>query len=261
MYLRPDRIPLIHNYCDYWCDRCAFTSRCAVYVDEKQAMRKARLHTDDDNAALWRSVEGALDESLAQLHELRLQAIDDWLGDVDDEFDDEEFMRRDRQIQDARAAHPLTKLAEDYFSQVAAWLETSGDSVRSVADDVLATAKMTHDLQTAETDLLQLNDMLEIVSWYHTLFPPKVGRFLANVLERDIDDDRLRSDYDLLGTAKFLLVSLDRNIVAWTELLKALPEQEDTLLGFLVLLGRLRSGIEHLAPSARAFIRPGFDEV
>jgi hypothetical protein len=105
MYLRPDRIPLIHNYCDYWCDRCAFTSRCAVYADKEREEREERLHTDGDNATLWRSVESALNESLAQLHELRLQAIDDWLGDVDDDFNDEEFGHRTPRAVCARV-HP-----------------------------------------------------------------------------------------------------------------------------------------------------------
>jgi len=259
MQLRPDHIPLIHNYCDYWCDRCAFTSRCAVFADKKWEAREARLHTDGDNAALWRSVEGALQESLAQLRELRQQAVADWFGDVSGEPTDEDLVRQARQ-REAEESHPLTKLAWDYFSQVADWLKTSGDSVRGVADGVLAEAKITRDLQAAETELSRLNDMLEIVSWYHTLFPPKVGRFLSSVVEHDEDDGLPADDYDLLGTAKFLLVSLDRNIVAWMELLKALPEQEDALLGFLVLLARLRSGIDQLVPSARAFLRPGIDE-
>lgn len=260
MHLRPDRIPLIHNYCDYWCARCAFTSRCAVFADKAQEAREARLHTDEDNAALWRSVEGALQEAMARLLELRQQAVDDWLGDADSEPSDEDVARMER-LREAEEAHPLTKIAWDYFSQVSAWLETSGASVREIADGVLAKAKLTQDLQAAETELSRLNDMLEIVSWYHTLFPPKVGRFLSSVVERGDDGGLAQNDYDLLGTAKFLLVSLDRNIVAWTELLTAMPAQEDTLLGVLVLLGRLRSGIEQLAPSARAFRRPGFDEV
>lgn len=28
----PDFIPGIYNYCDRWCERCAFTSRCLTYA-------------------------------------------------------------------------------------------------------------------------------------------------------------------------------------------------------------------------------------
>jgi hypothetical protein len=185
MHLRPDRIPLIHNYCDYWCDRCAFTSRCAVFADKAREVREARVHTDGDNAALWHSVEGALQEASAQLRDLRQQAVDDWLGDVSSEPADEDFARLELH-REAEESHPLTKLAWDYFSQVAAWLKTSGDSVREVADGVLAKAKLTQDLQTAGTELSRLNDMLDIVSWYHTLFPPCEPRRSSHELLPDL---------------------------------------------------------------------------
>ena len=30
----PDLIDGIYNYCDRWCERCPFTSRCLVYATE-----------------------------------------------------------------------------------------------------------------------------------------------------------------------------------------------------------------------------------
>ena len=29
--MNPDRIDFISSYCDRWCERCAFTSRCALF--------------------------------------------------------------------------------------------------------------------------------------------------------------------------------------------------------------------------------------
>ena len=37
MVMEPDDqgfIPSIHNYCDRWCERCPFTSRCRAYAME-----------------------------------------------------------------------------------------------------------------------------------------------------------------------------------------------------------------------------------
>ena len=36
-------IPGIYNYCDYWCERCAFTQRCGTYlmkIEEEAELRE-----------------------------------------------------------------------------------------------------------------------------------------------------------------------------------------------------------------------------
>ena len=29
-------IPGIYNYCDYWCERCAFTKRCRNFMTDRE---------------------------------------------------------------------------------------------------------------------------------------------------------------------------------------------------------------------------------
>jgi len=38
---RRDFISGIYNYCDRWCERCAFTHRCRVYATQKQFEEEA----------------------------------------------------------------------------------------------------------------------------------------------------------------------------------------------------------------------------
>ena len=64
----------------------------------------------------------------------------------------------------------------------------------------------------------------------------------------------------VFGTGKLLLVSVDRSLSSWTQLINIMPSQEDAILGFLIRLDHLRRGIERAVPQARAFIRPGLDE-
>ena len=45
----PNFISGIHNYCDRWCERCQFTSRCAVY-----AIEQADPDIDDSQGAILR---------------------------------------------------------------------------------------------------------------------------------------------------------------------------------------------------------------
>ena len=40
MEIRDGFIVGIYNYCDSWCDRCAFTSRCQVFADMRETEAK-----------------------------------------------------------------------------------------------------------------------------------------------------------------------------------------------------------------------------
>ena len=52
-------IPGIYNYCDYWCERCAFTRRCRNYQMGEELKRADRDENADPadrdaaNAAFW----------------------------------------------------------------------------------------------------------------------------------------------------------------------------------------------------------------
>src|ERR1700754_1565819 len=60
-------IPGIHNYCDRWCERCYFTSRCAVYEDDKNPFPKGQ---EAGNKAFW----DALAKNFAKAKHLLEQA-------------------------------------------------------------------------------------------------------------------------------------------------------------------------------------------
>ncbi|MCB0550950.1 MAG: hypothetical protein KDD19_25495 [Phaeodactylibacter sp.] len=34
--MQQSNIPGIYNYCDRWCERCSFTSRCLLYAQEQE---------------------------------------------------------------------------------------------------------------------------------------------------------------------------------------------------------------------------------
>ena len=47
------KIEGIYNYCDRWCERCTFTSRCTVYEDETDLNPEER---DISNKAFWERI-------------------------------------------------------------------------------------------------------------------------------------------------------------------------------------------------------------
>jgi hypothetical protein len=94
----------------------------------------------------------------------------------------------------------------------------------------------------------------EIVAWHHTLIASKVFRALFSAA-LGADDPSPASD--ALASAKVALIGIDRSLDALT----VLPlDGDDPRLPFLrALLVRLRRDLERRFPTARAFVRPGFD--
>lgn len=85
-------IPGIFNYCDRWCDRCAFTSRCRVF---EQIQTLSGKDEDDDLAA-------GIEESLDPVAEPA--------GEPGPDLN-----------------HPLARAAAAYAAQTAAWMKDHAD--------------------------------------------------------------------------------------------------------------------------------------
>jgi len=256
----------IYNYCDYWCDRCAFTRRCRNFAMGEEICKSERRKTqsDEDNARFGDSLEGTFANAREQLDALaKSRFSDDFLmGDFDeiDEYDFQSFMQREETTRRAVHAHPLATIARTYCTEVAKWQEAAKQDIAASVKDIIARARfgIDTDTGTARKAFDELEEMIEIVLWYHTLLPPKACRYVD-----DIWRDRPASGNggeDTLGTAKLLLVSADRSISAWMHIREHLPSQEDSILRFLVLLDKFRRMIEKETPSARTHIRPGLDE-
>ena len=48
----PNHIPGIYNYCDRWCERCSFTSRCLNYKMSEEKFSDPESQ-DASNKAFW----------------------------------------------------------------------------------------------------------------------------------------------------------------------------------------------------------------
>jgi hypothetical protein len=58
----------IYNYCDRWCERCPFTSRCLNYAMAEDEPEHGATR-DVRNQAFWQKVEETLQFTLELLHE------------------------------------------------------------------------------------------------------------------------------------------------------------------------------------------------
>lgn len=105
-----------------------------------------------------------------------------------------------------------------------------------------------------------LEEALEVIRWYQYQINIKLMRAIESKKREDsLELNDFPKDSD--GSAKVALLGIDRSISSWNELLKYLPEQKERILNLNIHLNRLRKRVESEFPNARAFIRPGFDEI
>jgi hypothetical protein len=249
----PKFISGIYNYCDRWCERCTFTSRCLQYAQE-QADAVDPETNDINNEAFWdklRSVFEQTDEMLAEL--LKERGIDL------DSIDDAEFDMQERRQHEEAESHELSRAAKRYAMMVKQWFD---DQYPRIAQSLQPEEQ---DLPLVDFDrqekLERIGDAFDIIRWYQLQIAVKIMRGLLSVAQEDdfeIEMENQQKDSD--GSVKVALIGIDRSIAAWGRLKEELAAEGQTVVPFLVQLERLRRAAEHAFPNARNFVRPGFDE-
>ena len=252
----PDFISGIHNYCDRWCERCSFSSRCFVYATEKADLDLEDPDVRDlNNAKFWRKLESIFKDAHELIHECAAEAGVD-LDAIDAA---EEIAAHAEKTKDARR-HEFSLLARNYAGLVQGWF--ANDSTLAQVQQHLKDLNP----QSAEAEI-DITAAVEIIRWYQFFIAAKVFRALLG------DDDELGDIYhgngditnpaqtDANGSAKIALIAIDRSFSAWHTMQTYFPDMKDSIATMMIALETLRKGVEETLPLARDFVRPGFDEV
>ena len=246
----PDFISGIYNYCDRWCERCPFTSRCLLYATEKEDEDDDPESRDIRNAAFWKKLESIFKQT-QEMITARAEENGVDLSSVDAEEAVEEHRR---QMDDARSSE-LASAAENYAWQVQRWFEEVLGMPTS--DDSGAVATEPDDEEG------NVQDATEVIRWYQFQIAAKIVRALMSRGDEDEDEEAMEESLSRTsdGSIKVSLIAMDRSISAWRIMQRSLPDQADSIVPMLLALERLRQSTEKAFPNARDFIRPGFDEV
>ena len=247
-------IPLIHNYCDRWCERCYFTSRCAIYASERMA---PPAEPDSKNKAFL----DRLSHNFAKAHTVLEQAAEKFGVDLEAIQKDIESTegKHEKNFQ-LMLNHPLIKLTREYSEFSNNWLKTQPgmlDKLEKLKENLTMGIESREE---AKTQTHTIKDCLEVIQWYERFLEVKLMRALtgkADADELELEDDFPR-DHD--GSAKVALIGIDRTMHAWASLFELLPEQEDHFLKALSMLEKMKTMTLAEFPDAMAFLRPGFDE-
>jgi hypothetical protein len=250
----PDNIPGIYNYCDRWCERCSFTSRCLNFKMSEEKFGDQE-NIDANNTAFWEKLAETLHETLELLKEMaEEQGID--LNSIDVE----EAKQYRREFEDNNVVHVIEHLSKSYITTVDEWFDNDmymvGDETNeSDLEDNTASIDA-----LSEKDTITMKDNVEVIRWYQHQIYVKLRRALKSAqMEKteDWDDDQKDSD----GSAKVALIGIDRSISAWGKILDYFSWQKKGILNIIAYLKRLSHIIENEFPNARSFVRPGFDEM
>jgi hypothetical protein len=221
----------IYNYCDRWCEKCSFTSRCMNYTFGKDAPPADGPEIWDYLQTIFKATSLMLDEMMAKLG-MELQSLPDFQEASG--FDPER--------------HTLLLKAGKVTSEMHEWLELNKPGEND--PDKLK------GYNRREKSGISFGDAVEVINWYIYFLPAKIARALSG---RTSDTDHIEN-FDANGSAKIALIAIDRLIASWTIIMNALPASEDEILKILIDLSALRKHTECVFPDARAFVRPGFDE-
>lgn len=229
-----DFIPSIFNYCDRWCERCVFTSRCRVFADEQ-----SRVPLSDD------PVEDAIltvAQSFAEAIEMLKENAEKFGIDLE-AANDPELHKEIEHQREVVESMPLVQTAKDYALESMSLLSNS-DALMVDHEDSL------------------VEDMLSIVEWYQLFIVAKLHRGYHGIFDLDGEEDtnQLRDpESDTNGSVKAGLIAIDNSILAWTYLLS--DSNAEILRPMIKKLEEIRASAEKDFPIARDFIRPGFDEI
>jgi len=248
-------IPGIYNYCDRWCERCPFTSRCLNFEMSEEKFGNLE-NVDITNEVFWQKLGETFAETLSMLKEMAAEkGIDLDSVELEEEND---FKRR---FEDPSVVYIISHMAKSYITMVDDWFDSNVYILEDDPPDINAAAATDSAPSPPDEDTISLTDSVEVIRWYQHQMYVKLRRALHSAQDEAIENDSGGYPKDSDGSAKVSLIGMDRSVSAWGKIIKFSPDEEDSILGIIAYLERLRRRTETEFPDARAFVRPGFDEI
>lgn len=226
-------IPGIYNYCDRWCERCAFTSKCANYAIGEDRFGDIK-ETDLNNAEFWERLSAIMAETMEMLTEkAKEMGID--LDNLKESDDTPGF--------ETTEIHFLVQLCKKYETMVKDWFNEPNYVDQETVDFI-------------ESKQVEIRDAVEVIHWYQYQIEVKFCRALFTLQEEN--EDFITTEKN--GSAKVSIIGIDRSMAAWNVLLNLIKDRTKSILDIIAHLKKIQIIGEKQFPDARSFIRPGLDE-
>jgi len=195
---------------------------------------------DIRNEAFWERMSGIMKETM----ELLRESAKEWGIELETTVSIED-MKEMKAKDEAVKNHLLSRSAKKYSEWVEDWFKERETLFFETA--------------AAAREGVSLEEAIEVIRWYQYFICAKAMRAVRGKVEDEEEDNEFPSDSD--GSAKIALIAIDRSIAAWATIRHYLDDDEKEVIDLIAFLDSLREAIEKTFPKARAFIRPGFDEI
>src|SRR2546423_1008910 len=255
--MKQEFIDGIYNYCDRWCERCTFTSRCRNYEGTSQLTPE---QLDINNKAFWYNISSNFQDTLKLLHKIAGEnGID--LNSVS-ETEAENHEKRRSLLKTAAKEHVLSRLCKQYRETVIPFFKEQisqelVDKTRELVSHLHMGMKNEEEVVHTMADI---GDCEEIIQWYVFFIDAKLQRALHGKLDGEDWAEKHGFQKDSDGSAKIALIAIGKSIAAWMRLYELMPSSEDAAFKSLALLQKLQQTANEEFPGAIQFKRPGFDD-
>jgi cell fate (sporulation/competence/biofilm development) regulator YmcA (YheA/YmcA/DUF963 family) len=250
-------IPGIFNYCDRWCERCTFTSRCRNY-ERTGKLEPEQL--DSSNQKFWDTISANFKETMEMIHKMaKEKGID--LDNVMTKEEIDDYNKKEALIRKEVREHELIKLCKRYQKIVLPFFEKEAKQhIVNRSKELVCHLEIGVATEDAAKQVIAgLEDCTDIIQWYVFFIDAKLQRALHGKLEGEEDAEEYGFPKDSEGSAKIAIIAIEKSSAAWVRLFELMPSAEDTALNVLAILSRLRKLALEEFPQALAFKRPGFD--
>lgn len=217
----------VYNYCDRWCERCAFTGRCRVFADEQ------RMAFELAGTGMATQTPGGRDSTPV------LRSLGALVATMEEMPDD------------------LTAVSGNDEEERTRWPRLT-DEESALVERVMAVGERLWNAAVPEppADDPQLKDAIATIHHFAFFLCPKVHRALEG--RERCEEDGLQSD--ALGSAKVALLAIEQVSDAWLRLAEGGVVAVTAAAPVLTELQAIARELERRFPRARDFVRPGFDE-
>ncbi len=245
-------IPGIYNYCDRWCERCAFTSRCMNYALSEDDFDNPQSQ-DISNKAFW--------DKLHEIFKVTLEMVKETAEEMGidlEAIDRDEIAKQTEQVHKTAKEQPYCQVALSYIKKVDNWFDSNKKLLKDKADELQTLAEAEIPGTRPNDEAVSIQDCLEVIHWYQHQIYVKLCRAASGIIRGELENLEYFPE-DANGSAKVAIIGIERSIAAWGGLLNQFPDQEHYILDLLAHLKSLLRRVEAAFRDAQSFVRPGFD--
>lgn len=157
----------IYNYCDRWCERCTFTSRCRNY-ESTGNLKPEEL--DMNNKAFWKNISSNFDKEILLLYKMAEERGID-LNNISEE-ETKEYEQKKSFIDNEIKKHILIKLCKKYEQATMPFFK------KQISEELVEKTRelvsQLHIGMKTEEDVVHtmagLGDCEEVIRWYFIFY-------------------------------------------------------------------------------------------